>query len=68
MCEVIKVATAFKFATIYFTINYNSDRKKNNYSGTPLQRRPCYNEQHLKAQQNFSKIYGNKPRYNEPLL
>ena len=36
------------------------------YSGTPLQRRPRYNEQHLKAQQNFSKIYGNKPHYNEP--
>ena len=24
-----------------------------------------YNEQHLKAQQNYSKICGNKPRYNE---
>ena len=31
---------------------------------------PCYrsryNEQHLKAQQNYSRIYGKKTRYNEP--
>ena len=27
---------------------------------------PRYNEQHLKARQNYSKICGNKPRYNEP--
>ena len=25
-----------------------------------------YNEQHLKARQNYSKIWGNKPCYNEP--
>ena len=25
-----------------------------------------YNEQHLKARKNYSKICGNKPRYNEP--
>ena len=35
MCEVIKVATAFKFATIYFTINYNSDRKKKQLQWNP---------------------------------
>ena len=29
-------------------------------------RRPCYNEQQLKARQNYSKICGNEPRYNEP--
>ena len=28
--------------------------------------RPRYNEQRLKAQQNYSKIWGNKPRYNKP--
>ena len=27
---------------------------------------PRYNEQRLKARQNYSKIWGNKPRYNEP--
>ena len=27
---------------------------------------PRYNEEQLKARQNFSKIYGNKPRYKEP--
>ena len=26
---------------------------------------PRYNEQHMRAQQNYSKICGNKPRYNE---
>ena len=26
---------------------------------------PRYNEQHLKARQNYSKISGNEPRYNE---
>ena len=35
------------------------------YSGTPLWRRPFYNEQQLKARQNYSEICGNKPRYNE---
>ena len=34
------------------------------YSGTPLWRRPFYNEQQLKARQNYSEICGNKPRYN----
>ena len=29
---------------------------------------PRYNEQHLKARQNYSKICGNKPRYNELIL
>ena len=28
MCVVIKVGTAFKLATTYFTINYNSDKTK----------------------------------------
>ena len=27
-----------------------------------------YNEQHLKAWQNYSKICGNKPRSNEQIL
>ena len=35
------------------------------YCGTPLWRRPRYNEKHLKARQNYSKICGNEPRYSE---
>ena len=33
-----------------------------------LFRSPRYNEQHLKARQNYSKIWGNKPRYDELIL
>ena len=32
----------------------------------PRYNEPHYNEQHLKARQNYSKICGNKPRYSEP--
>ena len=36
------------------------------YSGTRYDEDPViYREKHLKAQQNYSKIYGNEPRYNE---
>ena len=31
----------------------------------PRYNEPRYNEQHMKALQNYSKIYGNKPRYDE---
>ena len=32
----------------------------------PRYNKPRYNEQHMKARQNYSKICVNKPRYNEP--
>ena len=35
------------------------------YSVAPCSNEPRYNEQHLKAWQNYSKICGTKPRYNE---
>ena len=34
----------------------------------PHYNEPRYNEQHLKARQNYSKICGNKPRYKELIL
>ena len=36
------------------------------YDEPRYKKRPRYNEQHLKARQNYRKICGNKPRYNEP--
>ena len=42
--------------------------KNSQYSGTRLQRRSRYNGKHVKARQNYSKICGNEPRYNEYIL
>ena len=36
------------------------------YRIRPRYNEPRYNEQHMKARQNHSKICGNEPRYNEP--
>ena len=55
---------AFSFKTtvepLYNEARYNEPR----FNEEPV----TYNEQNLKARQNYSKICGNEPRYNEQIL
>ena len=46
-------------------VNFLSTTVAPRYNASRYNEEPDYNKQYMKTQQNYSKIYGNKPRYKE---